>query len=71
MPRGKKKVASDSAEAQKPKASKAKEYETKEVTSVSEGDKLQKDGWEFVSAVKIGTTEEGLTLKKFTFRKEK
>ena len=51
---------------------KVKEPETKEVIGIAEAEKLQKEdnGWELISVTKIEPTKEGLTMKKYKFRKE-
>ncbi len=46
--------------------------QTKEVVGIIEAEKLQKEdnGWDLVEVVKLAPDKEGLTVKKYKFRKE-
>ena len=47
------------------------EQERKETTSIVEAERLQKSGWELLSAVIIGVDDGGHTVKKYKFKKGK
>lgn len=43
--------------------------ETKETKNAIEAERLQKSGWELLSAVILGVDDEGHTLKNYKFKK--
>ena len=45
------------------------EKEIKETASIIEAEKLQKSGWELLSAVITGVDDGGHTVKKYKFKK--
>jgi len=47
------------------------EPETKTVIGTPDAERLQKQGWILLDAKIIGTDENGLTKKSYTFRKDK
>ena len=49
-----------------------KKEQIKEVIGITKAEELQKEdnGWELESIVKVKPTKEGLTVKKYKFRKE-
>ena len=49
---------------------KSKSDESKEVIGIKEAEELQKAGWKLVDVKKIENSPEGLTQKKYKFRKE-
>lgn len=46
-----------------------KTEETKETQSLAEAEQWQKSGWVLMSAVIVGTDEQGYTIKNYRFKK--
>ena len=64
------KVVSAKSEPVKTQQQVSSEDNIKEVIGSAEAEALQKSGWQFISATPVEDGEDGMTRKKYKFKKE-